>query len=214
MIPRVVFAVSAAFFLTIGTVAQEKVDQEKTPKAVASIGGAEHDMTIYGVKIGMDVPTALESVFVNAARQPGQEKPDAQKREGKNEEDIRVLYKDLPLGTLQVVFAKGKFVKEIVLTYKNRMSITDLRLASSSDINLASTGERFDDRYTIGFSDSKKQEKLWWRDENSGAGYDTRISFLSGHILRDGQLWWQTITTKAITIKPGDEKKFNKALNL
>jgi len=179
-----------------------------------SIGGEEHQLSIYGVRIGMDIPTALEAVFVNADRKPGQEKPDAMRKEGKNDEDVRVLYKDLPAGQLQIVFAGGKYVKEVVLNYTSRPSIEDLRLASSSDIGVASSGERFDDRYTIGFVDSKKQEKLWWRDEGKGSDYSLRLSFRSGNSLKDGQLWWQTISQKAITVTPGDEKKFAKAVGL
>lgn len=178
-----------------------------------SIGGAEHEMNIYGVKIGMSVPAALEAVFRNANRKAGQEKPDAMRKEGKGEEDIRVLYNDLPEGQLQVVFAGGKFVKEIVLTYTSRPTIEDLRLPSSSDIGVATSGERYDDRYTVGFVDSKKQEKLWWRDESDG-DYKVRLSFRSGNVLKDGQLWWQTLAQKAITVLPGDEKKFKKAMEL
>ena len=44
----------------------------------------EHESNVYGVTIGMDVPTALQTVFVNANRQPGQEKPDAKRNEGKD----------------------------------------------------------------------------------------------------------------------------------
>ncbi len=178
-----------------------------------SIGGAEHEMNIYGVKIGMSVPAALEAVFRNANRKAGQEKPDAMRKEGKGEEDIRVLYNDLPEGQLQVVFAGGRFVKEIVLTYTSRPTIEDLRLPSSSDIGVATSGERYDDRYTVGFVDSKKQEKLWWRDESDG-DYKVRLSFRSGNVLKDGQLWWQTLAQKAITVLPGDEKKFKKAMEL
>lgn len=177
-----------------------------------SIGGEEHESSIYGVKIGMDIPTALEAVFVNANRQPGQEKPDALKREGKKEKDIRVLYKDLPKGDLQIFFIDGKYVSEIVLSYAEKKNIDDLRLASSSDIGAANSGQRFDDRYSIGFVDSKKQEKFWWRDEKTDDKYEIRVSFLSGNILKDATLWWQTIVQKGISVKPGDEKKFMKAM--
>lgn len=191
-----------------GVSAQEKKDNE-----IKSIGGEEHETSIYGVKIGMDVPTALETVFVNANRKAGQEKPDAMKKEGKNEKDIRVLYKDLPKGDLQIVFADGKYVSEIALNYKEVKNIDDLRLASSGSIGAANAGQIYDDRYTIGFVDSKKQEKLWWRDEKAPGGYEIRVSFLSGSSLKDGTLWWQTVVQKAISIKPGDEKKFAKAMN-
>src|SRR6266480_3322 len=75
--------------------------------------GSPHDAEIYGLRIGMDVPTALQAVFVNAKRQPGQEKPDALHNEGN---DKRVLYK-LKEGNLQIVFADGKWVREIQMEY-------------------------------------------------------------------------------------------------
>lgn len=105
-------AVSAAF-------AQDKKE---------SIGGKEHEANILGVTIGMDVPTALQTVFVNANRQPGQERPDAKRNEGKDKKDIRVVYKNLPQGELQILFADGKFVKEMVLVYSKPLLLDDLRL--------------------------------------------------------------------------------------
>jgi len=135
-----------------------------------SIGGKEHDMNVYGVKIGMDVSTALENVFVNANRSPGQERPDAKKNEGKDNKDVRAVYRSLPDGELQIVFAEGKYVSEIVLRYAQVKRVAELRLPNSSGIGEATSGERFDDRYTIGFVDNKKQEKLWWRDEKSETG--------------------------------------------
>lgn len=172
---------------------------------------SQHENAIYGVKIGMDVPTALKSVFEKAQRKSGEEKPDAMRKEGDG--DIRVLYKSLPLGDLQIVFDQGKYVREIILTYANRPSIEDLRLPSSSGIGVASSGTRYDDRYSIGFVDSKKQEKLWWRDITSDSPYEVRLSFRSGNLLKDGQLWWQTISQKAVTVKPKDEKKFRKSVS-
>lgn len=117
------------------------------------------------------------------------------------------------MAPLQIVFADGRFVKEVVLTYHNRPSIDALRLAPSSDIGVASSGERFDDRYSIGFVDSKKQEKLWWRDVETD-GYEVRLAFKSGNSLKDGQLWWQTVSQKGITVAPGSEKDFEKAVGL
>lgn len=177
-----------------------------------SIGGKEHDTNILGVTIGMDVPTALKTVFVNAERNPGQEKPDAKRSEGKDGKDIRVVYKSLPEGEMQIVFAEGKFVKEIVMIYRDVKRVTDLRLPNSSDIGEAQTGERFDDRYTIGFLDNKKQQKLWWRDEKTDKGYQVRLTFMSGNALKDSTGWWQTIVQKTITVKPGDEDKFAQAV--
>ena len=173
-----------------------------------SIGGKEHDMNIYGVQIGMDVQAALQAVFVNAHRKSGQEKPDAKKNEGRDNKDIRVVYKELPEGELQIVFADGKYVKEIALRYSKVKRVSDLRLPNSSNIGEATSGERFDDRYTIGFVDNKKQEKLWWRDEKTAPGYQVRLTFLSGNLTRDTTMWWQTIVQKTITIKPEDESKF------
>lgn len=200
------------FSVTTANMVSGQENTENKSDSVKSIGGEEHDSNIYGVKIGMDVPTALESVFVNAKRKPGQEKPDAMKKEGKDNKDIRVLYKDLPKGDLQIIFDEGKYVKEISLTYSEKINIDELRLASSSDIGAATSGQRYDDRYTIGFVDSKKQEKLWWRDEKIDDAYEIRVSFLSGNILKDSTLWWQSVVQKAITLKPGEEKKFAKAM--
>ncbi len=181
-------------------------------KATESIGGKEHDLNIYGVTIGMDVPTALQTVFANGNRKQDQEKPDAKRAEGKDNKDIRVLYKNLPEGELQIVFAEGKYVKEIVLRYAQTKRVSDLRLPNSSGIGEATSGERFDDRYTIGFVDNKKQEKLWWRDEKTAKGYQVRLTFLSGNLTKDTTQWWQTIVQKTISIKPEDAEKFVKAM--
>jgi hypothetical protein len=201
------FSALAVIFVGAYTIfAQGKVE------AVESIGGKEHDANILGVTIGMDVPTALQAVFVNANRKPGQERPDAKRNEGKDGKDVRVLYKSLPQGELQIVFAGGKYVSEIVLRYAEVKRVTDLRLPNSSDIREAATGDRFDDRYTIGFVDNKKQEKLWWRDEKTNQGYQVRVIFRSGDAMKDSTGWWQTIVQKVITVRPGDEDKFAKAM--
>ena len=181
-------------------------------KETESIGGKEHEMKIYGVTIGMDVPTALQTVFTNGSRQPGQERPDAKRNEGKDNKDIRVLYKNLPLGELQIVFAEGKYVKEIILRYAQIQRVSELRLPNSSNIGEVTSGERFDDRYTIGFVDNKKQEKLWWRDEKTDKGFQVRLAFLSGNLTKDTTQWWQTIVQKTITVKPEDSEKFMKAM--
>jgi hypothetical protein len=180
---------------------------------VESIGGKEHEMNIYGVTIGMDVPTALQTVFVNANRQPGQERPDGKRNEGKDNKDVRVVYKNLPLGELQIVFAQGKFVKEMILRYAETKRVSDLRLPNSSNIGEVTSGERFDDRYTIGFVDNKKQEKLWWRDEKNDKGYQVRLTFLSGNLTKDTTMWWQTIVQKTITVKNDDYEKFLKSIS-
>jgi len=184
----------------------------QTNLETASIGGKQHAMNIYGVTLGMDVPTALQTVFVNANRKPGEERPDSKRNEGKDKKDVRILYKSLPEGELQILFAEGKYVKEIILLYSKVQRVADLRLPNSSNIGEATSGERFDDRYTIGFVDNKKQEKLWWRDEKTDNGYHARLTFLSGNLTKDTTMWWQTIVQKAISVKPEDSEKFLKAL--
>ena len=173
----------------------------------SSIGGKEHGMNIYGVQIGMDVPTTLQTVFVNANRKAGQEKPDAKKKEGN---DIRIVYRTLPEGELQIVFADGKYVKEILLRYAQVKRVSDLRLPNSSNIGEVNSGERFDDRYTIGFVDNKKQEKLWWRNEKNEQGIRLRLTFLSGNLIKDTTNWWQTVVQKAIIVEPDEESNFLK----
>lgn len=176
-----------------------------------SIGGKEHDDNVLGVRIGMDVPTALEAVFRNANRKPGQEKPDAKRNEGEGNKDVRVLYKDLKTGRLEIVFANGQWVKEILLVYAGPIPIDNLRLPYSSDINEAIGGQRYDDRYTVGYVDTNKLEKYWWRDENTAQGYRVRVGFISGKLTAGGSQGITSITRKVITVTPGDEAKFVKA---
>jgi len=187
---------------------KDDIATKSESSATGSIGGKEHDAEILGVKIGMDVPTALQAVFVNANRQAGQEKPDAQRKEGKDGKDIRVLYKNLPQGDLQIVFADSKVVKEIVLTYALEQRTENLRLPSNGGVGAASSGERFDDRYTIGFTDNKKQERLWWRDEKTEKGFRQRIAFTSGNLSKSGSIGQDSIVYKTISVTPGDENKF------
>lgn len=124
----------AATTLAADIVICQDKDEKKNTESVRSVGGKEHESNILGVTIGMDVPTALETVFINAARKPGQEKPDAKRFEGKNDRDIRVVYKTLPQGELQILFADGKFVKEIVLNYSKPPLVDDLRLSFTSSL--------------------------------------------------------------------------------
>jgi hypothetical protein len=227
-------------------------------KAVKSIGGEEHDSNIYGVKIGMDVPTALETVFVNAKRKPGQEKPDALKKEGKDNKDIRVVYKDLPKGELQIVFAEGISVSEIILNYKKEPIVDDLRLPFSNtigdspnfalpnssqpvvtdlsvpragvldgnvDVGTYSAnkignvdrsrtelldGERYDDRYSIAFVDSRKLQRIWWREEKTQNDYKIRVSFIGKKTTEAGGKFVPSIVQKSISIVSGDKDKFLK----
>lgn len=178
-----------------------------------SIGGKEHEDNVLGVRIGMDVPTALEAVFRNANRKPGQEKPDAKRNEGEGNKDVRVLYKGLKVGRLELVFANGQWVKEILLVYAGPIPIDNLRLPYSSDINEAIGGQRYDDRYTVGYVDTNKLEKYWWRDENTTQGYRVRVGFISGKLTAGGSQGITSITRKVITVTPGDEAKFLKAMS-
>lgn len=187
----------------------KKADRSKNGENATSIGGKEHEAEILGVKIGMNVPTALEAVFVNANRKPGQEKPDAQRKDGKDGKDIRVLYKNLPQGELQIVFAEGKVVKEILLSYANPPNIDDLRLPFTSDIGIALGGGRFDDRYSVGFTDNQKVQRTWWRDEKTADGYRTRLQFFSPNKIKDaGAKFVVTAVQKLLFVTPGDEAKF------
>jgi hypothetical protein len=180
------------------------------PAASQSIGGPQHEANILGVKIGMDIPTALQTIFENSGRRPGQEKPDAKRTEGKNNKDIRVLYKGLRDGEVQIVFGDGQRVKEVLLVYAGPIPVESLRLAPSSGIGAAIGGYRYDDRYIVGYTSTNKLEQFWWRDENTAAGYRIRVGFISGK--RGGTQGVTTITRKIISVTPGDEEKFLKAL--
>jgi hypothetical protein len=188
------------------------VAQDATP--TKSIGGKEHDDNILGVKIGMTVPEALQAVFVNAYRKPGQEKPDAMRQEGQDKKDIRVLYNDLKVGKLQIAFANGKWVKEIVLDYSTRPLYDELRLAPTGNINDAMGGQRYDDRYIIVFTEETvaKRQRIWYRDEKTALGFRERIQFLSVRKPDDGTVEGKQIVRKAISISPGDEEKFAVAM--
>jgi hypothetical protein len=177
-----------------------------------SIGGKEHEDNILGVRIGMDVPTALEAVFRNANRSPGQEKPDAKRNEGQDKKDVRVLYKGLKAGNLEIVFADGQWVREIFLAYAGPIPVDSLRLPYSSDIGEAMRGDRYDDRYTVGYLDRNKLEKFWWRDENTPQGYRVRVGFISGKLTVGGAQGITTITRKIVSVTPGDEAKFTQAM--
>lgn len=244
--------------------AQEDAAEGRKPDTYRSIGGREHDSDVYGVRIGMSVPAALEAVFVNAERKPGQEKPDALRREGERKKDIRVLYKDLPKGELQIVFAGGEIVSEIVLLYRQPPLLDDLRLPYTSTIGDSVSavsaptqsgveppgvidgtsierfgaermdrvsrskaqragnidrsrsglidGTRYDDRYSIGFTDNLKQQRIWWRDEKTGGGFKIRILFIGKKLTEPGARFVGLIVQKSITIAPPDREKFRKAL--
>lgn len=178
----------------------------------ATSARAQHDADVYGVKIGMDVPTALETAFRNSGRPTGKEKPDGKKNEGKGNKDIRVLYKDLKEGSLQVVFAEGKVVKEIVMEYKKPLLNEDLRLPETTSTYGNSSGEtRKDDRYSVGFTSDQKRERYWWRDEKTPAGYRVRIGFVSAN-LNKGGLASKEIVRKIVAVHPDDVTMFVKSL--
>jgi hypothetical protein len=211
---NLVGVISVLFFFSIVTnslLAQNKDDKKKI-ETYRSIGGKEHDSNILGVTIGMDIPTALQTVFANAKRKPGQEKPDAKKNEGKDNKDIRVIYKNLPEGELQIVFAEGKWVKQIVLKYAQPYRYSDLRLPYSADIDNALGGQRYDDRYTLGYTDNQALQAIWWREEKVAEGYKIRIIFTSGNRIKESQFQFQNIEEKAVMIDSKNESIFLKAM--
>lgn len=170
--------------------------------------GSPHDAEIYGVRVGMDVPTALEAVFVNAKRGPGQEKPDALRQEGK---DKRVLYK-LKEGNLQIVFADGRWVREIQMEYAKPLLQDDLKLLDTGGTLDNAGGEtRRDDRYSIGYTGDDKKERYWWRDEKTGAGYRVRVGFISARVTKGG-LASREIVRKVVGVTPEDKEKFARSL--
>ena len=172
---------------------------------------AQHESEILDVKVGMDVPTALETVFKNAHRKAGQEKPDALIHEGKDKKDIRVLYRNLEIGNMQIVFAEGKWVKEIVVEYAKPLRYEDLHLPESSNTFANSSGVRYDDRYSVGYTSDKKTERYWWRDEQSPGGYRVRVGFVSGK-LTNGSIASKEIVRKIITVVAEDNEKFEKVM--
>ena len=188
-------------------------------RAQTAAPGGGHDAEILGVRVGMDVPTALETVFVNAKRKPGEERPDAKRNEGK---DVRVIYKKLAAGELQIVFAEGRWVREVILSYSAPPSYEDLSLAPTGSIGGAGTsdasegrlvmGKRYDDRYQIGYTSERKLERYWWRDEPAAGGYRIRVGFVSERLAGNSQLAGKTIVRKLVGVTPGDEAKFQSAM--
>jgi hypothetical protein len=204
-----------AFTLAVTAIlASQLVSVSARQQPEKSIGGPQHEDNILGVKVGMDVPTALRTVFENSGRKQGQEKPDAKRNEGKDNKDIRVLYKGLKVGEVQIVFTGGKWVREILLVYAGPVPVDSLRLPYSSSIGAAMGGQRYDDRYTVGYTDASKLEQFWWRDENMPAGYRVRVGFISGKRTVGGAQGITTIARKLISVTPGDEDKFLKAMEV
>lgn len=255
-----------AVILVVANEISAQIKDNKTSSEAKSIGGKEHEANILGVTIGMDVPTALETVFVNANRQPGEEKPDAKKLEGKDNKDIRVVYKNLPQGELQIVFADGKYVREMVLIYAKPPVVDDLRLPFTSSLgnsssltttstvvptpadaergelstnttvlngskeidgfnaaNLGNTdrrrgevldGTRYDDRYTVGFTDNQRLQRIWWRDEKLTPGYRIRVQFVAEKTTKAGANLVVKIAQKVVFLVSDGEKNARKNMNL
>jgi hypothetical protein len=167
------------------------------------------------------------------------------------------------MGELQIVFARGKIVKEIVLLYKNAPITDDLRLPYSATIGSNSgtifstsasqsgsdspavldgsqsieefgaskigdidkfsakkignvdrgrgdllDGTRYDDRYTVGFLDNQRLQRVWWRDEKTPEDFNIRVSFIGKKLTQAGARFVPSIVQKSISVKPDDEKKF------
>ena len=176
---------------------------------VAQEPGTPHETGVYGVRLGMDVPTALQAVWQNArGSEPGKERPDAKKNEGK---DVRVLYK-LKDGNLQIVFADSKWVREIQMEYAKPLLQDDLKLLDSTGThNNTEGGSNRDDRYSVGFTSDDKKERFWWRDEQTPAGYRVRVGFVSGKLTKGGMAG-KEIVRKVVTVVPEDKGKFETAV--
>ena|SRR5690242_2075781 len=202
------------FFIAVATTVLILVQTGHSQEPTKSIGGKEHDDNILGVRLGMTVPQALEAVFVNGNRKPGQEKPDAMRNEGTDKKDIRVLYNDLKVGKLQILFAQGKWVREIVLDYSQRPLYDELRLAPSGNISDAMGGERYDDRYTVAFTEESaaKRQRVWYRDQKTELGFRERIQFISGKKPDDTTIEGKQIIRKVILVLPADEENFLKSM--
>ncbi len=257
------YAIGIVLFLAVGCLESSGQSYPVGEEPKKSIGGNEHDSEIYGVKIGMNVESALRAVFINADRLPGQEKPDALRREGRDKKNIRVLYKSLPKGELQIVFDDGEWVSQVVLTYRVEPILDDLRLPYSASIgsttntiyNTSATqsgvespalndgsmsieefgaksaakidaysakkignvdrsqsdlldGARYDDRYSVGYTDNLKLQKIWWRDEKTAGGYSIRVAFLGKKRTAAGGKFVPSIVRKIISLAPRDEGKY------
>jgi hypothetical protein len=169
---------------------------------------APHDLDVYGVTVGMDVPTTLRAVWENARNsEPGKERPDAKKNEG---QDVRVLYK-LKTGNLQILFADGRVVREVQFEYATPLLQDDLKLLDTTATVGNTGGEtRRDDRYSVGFTGDDKKERYWWRDEKTEAGYRVRVGFVSGKLTKGGMAG-KEIVRKIVSVVPEDREKFVKA---
>ena len=189
----------------------------------------EHDTSVVGVRVGMTVPEALQAVYEHTATTPAPQKPDALREEGKDKKDIRIVYKSLKEGELQIVFAGGRngFVREVTLNYSKQPTMDDLNLQPTGSITAVAdrggeaygdslnAGKKYDDRYSIGFTDDRKTERYWWRDERAAAGYEVRVGFVSDKLTGKGAgaMAGKVIARKIVMVKPGDEDKFWKSVS-
>lgn len=218
---RLSFALLALALAPTAVYAQDTRQLPAQAKTQA-VAQDEHDVQILGVRVGMSVPDALKAVYEHTATVPAPARPDALKEEGKDKKDIRVVYKNLKEGELQIVFAGGKtgFVREATLIYAKQPAMSDLHLpqtgsiASSGNVldSQLNSGVKIDDRYAVGFTDDRKTERFWWRDEPRKEGYSVRIGFVSGKLNSGGAMAESVITRKVLLVKPGDEAKFWKAV--
>ena len=122
-----------------------------------------------------------------------------------------MLYK-LKEGNLQIVFADGKWVREIQMEFAKPLLQDDLKLLDTGTTFGNAGGEtRRDDRYSVGFTGDDKKERYWWRDEKTDAGYRIRIGFVSAKLTKGG-LSGKEIVRKIVSVVPEDKNKFAKAV--
>ncbi|MBA2620419.1 MAG: hypothetical protein H0U87_04390, partial [Acidobacteria bacterium] len=76
-------------------------------------------------------------------------------------------------------------------------------------------GTRFDDRYSVGFTDNQKNQRIWWRDEKTVRNYRVRVQFFAADKIKDASAKFVvTAVRKLLLITPGDEAKFAQAFSL
>jgi hypothetical protein len=146
-------------------------------------------------------------------RRAGQEKPDSMRQEGK---DKRIFAFSTTTSRLENsdTFAQGKWVKEILLDYSVPLLYDELRLAPSGNIGDALGGQRYDDRYTIVFTEepAAKRQRIWYREETLSQGFRERVQFISARKPDDGTVEGKQIVRKVIALVPADEDKFLSAM--
>lgn len=217
-------SVAVAAVAATAVAAQDKTAGGAQAKPQATAQG-EHDDEILGVRVGMSVSDALRAVYEHTATEHAPARPDALKEEGKDKKDIRVVYKNLKEGELQIVFAGGKtgLVREATLIYAKQPTMSDLHLPPTGSIDVMTVrndaldstlniGQVYDTRYSVGYTDDRKTERYWWRDERQAGGYEVRVGFISKKItgMGSGQVDDRILARKVVMVKPGDEQKFLK----